>query len=466
LVISKNNTEDLKMNILIIDDEKPLCFALEELFTSEGYRTKSANSSDAALDVLKKEYFDIAILDYQLIGINGLEMLKIIKRDFAWIEVIFITGFGSEKVAIEAIKNGAYDYVKKPFDNDELLNRIGNIKKCILKDSELSAKEFGYYFSNRMMSVVDQVKTVARIDVPVLITGESGTGKELIARLVHNYSMRTGKFIAVNCPAIPVSLIESEFFGSEKGSYTGSVSKKAGFFEMTEDGTLFLDEIGELPYELQSKFLRVIQEKEIIRVGSGLPVKINSRIIAATNLNLEKEIAVNKFREDLYYRLNVINIKLPGLQERKDEIKPLSSMFLKDFNMRYGKRITGFDSELMKKMEEHHWKGNIRELKNKIEKAVIFCKSDIICKEDLVLDDVPSERHQTDTNTSVSSDYSRLPVNLIEAKRINSERFEKEFILHYLEKNNWNVKNTSDEIGLFRQDLYKKIKFHGIKIGE
>lgn len=448
------------MKILIVDDEKALCIALSSLLKHNGYDTIFVNSFDECLSLIKKDFFEIIILDYQLKGRNGLELLSIIKRQHPLTQVILITAFGNENLAITAIKTGAYDYVKKPFDNDELINRVNHIKESFILKSEITKPQDGYFFSVVMNSIIEKVKTLSKTDVPVLLTGESGTGKEIIAKMIHKYSERTGNFIPVNCSAIPENLIESALFGAEKGSFTGAGEKKIGFFESADNGTIFLDEIGEINLDLQTKFLRVLQENEITRVGGNLPVKIRTRVISATNKNIENEVLNNKFREDLFYRLNVIRIHIPPLRERKDEIKSLALVFLKDFSKKYEKNIIGFDKKALDYFQKYEWPGNIRELKNTVEKLVIFSKKEWIEINDLQNENTLKGLIRDDKNMidNLEYDFKSLPVNITQAKRIISSQFEKEFIMYYLKKNNFNITRTGKQIGLHRQDLYKKMK--------
>ena len=464
------------MKILIVDDEKALCIALSSLLKHNGYDTVFTNSFDDCLLMIKKDFFEIIILDYQLKGRNGLEILSIIKRQYPLTQVIFITAFGNENLAITAIKNGAYDYVKKPFDNDELLNRVSHIKESFILKSGVTIPRDGYFFSTAMNSIIEKVKTISKTDVPVLLTGESGTGKEVIAKMIHKYSERTGNFVPVNCSAIPENLIESALFGAEKGSYTGASERKMGFFESADKGSIFLDEIAELPIDLQAKFLRVLQENEITRVGGSLPVKIKTRVISATNKDIENEVKNNKFREDLFYRLNLIRIHIPSLRERRDEIKPLAQVFLKDFSKKYEKNIIGFDEKVLDYFQKYEWPGNIRELKNTVEKSVIFSKREWIETGDLEIGNLEICNLQNENTLKISTgddnkaaagedyDFKALPANITQAKKIISSKFEKEFIIYYLKKNNFNITRTGSEIGLHRQDLYKKMKELGIKI--
>ncbi|HPO49432.1 MAG TPA: sigma-54 dependent transcriptional regulator [Spirochaetota bacterium] len=474
------------MNVLIVDDEPSLRFALSELLSGEKYSVFTAASGEETISILENQNIDIAILDYHLPGINGVELLTLIKQNYKWIQVILITAYGSETVAINAIKNGAYDYITKPFDNETLLNRLSHIRESITTKKNENEAAFGSYFSPIMISLIEKVKAVASADIPILITGESGSGKELIAKNCHYHSGRNGKFVSINCSAIPASLIESELFGSEKGAYTGAISRKTGLFELADNGTIFLDEIGETPLDIQAKLLRVLQEGEIVRVGGGLPIKINSRVVAATNRDLPTEIKNGNFREDLFYRLNVIEINVPPLRKRKEEIKPLATMFLNEFNNKYKKEILGFEEDAMESALNYSWRGNIRELKNRIEQATILCGKQWITALDMQISNEISNNNSfgaSDNKTEKSDkkseevldndktilerknifDFQNLPTNLVAAKKDISLVFEKEFILYYLNKNGWNVKATSDEIGLCRQDLYKKMKSLGIQ---
>jgi DNA-binding NtrC family response regulator len=468
------------MKILIVDDEESVIFALTELLTNEGYEISSAPSAELALSRLENEKFEISLVDYNLPGINGIDLLTVIRKNYSWMEVIIITAFGSEKIAIDAVKKGAYDYISKPFSNVMITNRVNHIRDIIFSKHDKSADEFGSYFSPVMNNIMEKIKTVAHSDIPVLITGESGTGKELIAKSCHHHSGRKGKFISINCSALPENLIESELFGAEKGAFTGSISQKIGLFERADNGTIFLDEIGDMAYELQAKLLRVIQENELRRIGSNDNIRINARVVAATNIDIEDRVKKNTFREDLFYRLNVVRIRIPSLKNRKEEIRPLSLVFLNDFNMKYHKEIKGFDDDAMIEIENYPWPGNIRELKNKIEHAVVICNSGWITSDYLSIDDIETEDNHDDDGDIINpeeyknlkieknsgygfSDFSSLPISFIEAKKIVSDEFDKKFILHHLNKYNWNVKMTAEKIGLSRQDLYKKMKKVGIK---
>jgi DNA-binding NtrC family response regulator len=478
--------ENNKIKLLIVDDEESIRFALSELFNGQDFTIKTSSSGEEALNIIENEAIDIVIADYQLKGINGIELLKKIKVRYNHIQVLLITAFGSEDIAVTAIKNGAFDYISKPFKNEELINRVNHIKNVLLNQKIQFEKDDGYYFSGIMNSLIEKVKTVAKTDAPVLITGESGTGKELMARICHKYSNCSGKFVTINCSALPAALIESELFGAEKGSYTDAYKTKIGLFEAADQGTLFLDEIGDMPIELQSKLLRVLQEEEILRIGGNDPIKISTRIIAATNKNIENEVKNKTFREDLYYRLNVIRINIPSLRERKEEISPISLMFLNEFKKKYKKNIAGFDIHAQQLILDYSWPGNVRELRNKIEQAVILTNSEWIGINELFigekklisnkLENINEIRQNNEKNIklknkeidnsnlfAIKKEFNELPKDLIKAKKTISKEFEKKYIIYYLNKNNWNVSVTAKEIGLYRQDLYKKIKELNIK---
>lgn len=375
--------------VLVVDDEANQRNILKTILSEEGYETHTAASGEEALKVVKNFNPDVVLTDLKMEGIDGLELTERIKNFKDAPEVILMTAFGTIATAIEAMKKGAYHYLEKPLDKDKVLStlRLALEKKDLLrKNEELRQALFdrfrieGIVGTSRIMkNVVEMIKKVSHSPVTVLILGESGTGKELVARAVHYNSPRNTKhFTAINCAAIPETLLESELFGYEPGAFTGATSRKIGLFEATNGGTMFLDEIGDLPVMTQSKILRVLQEKEIRRIGGREPIKVDVRIIAATNKDLEKEMQSGGFREDLYYRLRVVTVELPPLRDRNEDIPELARYFIERYNNEFGKRVKGLDDAAMKALLEYNWPGNIRQLESVIERAVIMSDSDTI----------------------------------------------------------------------------------------
>ena len=459
------------MNVLVADDEKIIRVSLTELLEGEGFKVFQASNGNEVFNALQRERIHAAIVDYQMPGMNGLEILNRIKMEFSSVEVIMITAFGNENIAISAIRNGAFDYISKPFNNDELVNRLRHIEK-IIKNEESDIDDC-LFLSPEMKKIIETVKSISHADVPVLITGESGTGKEIIARLVHHYSNRKGKFVAINCSAIPLTLMESELFGAVKGSYTGASSDRPGHFREADRGTLFLDEIGDMALDMQAKLLRAVQEGMILSVGTSEPVKVDVRIVAATNRDIEADVAERKFREDLYYRINVIRITMPSLKERRDEIIPLANLFLRKFSDKYKKNIEGFSDEILEIMLSYNWPGNIRELQNRIEKWVLLSKDHIISTDVCDIDNNTqgginqSKKKSGGLSRGINADpvfdFNVLPRDFSTAKKIINENFEKKFILYHLNDNNNNITKTAEATGIFRQHLHTKIKKHKIK---
>jgi two-component system response regulator AtoC len=374
-----------KASILVVDDEKSMRESIHMLLR-EDYYIHLAKSGKEAIKIIKNHSIDLVLLDIRLPEIDGIEVLKIIKGIDDSIEVIMVTAVIMVKHAVEAIRHGAYDYITKPFDIDALQEQVEKVleKRTLLQENTLLRRmiEKDYQFekivgkSKEIREVFKIIDDVARSNATVLLSGESGTGKELVARAIHNRSQRKDKlFVAVNCAAIPENLLESELFGHERGSFTGAHERQIGKFEIANCGTLFLDEIGSMPLPMQAKLLRAIQQKEIERVGAGYPTPIDVRIISATNSDLRSAIKKYKFREDLYYRLNVIPIHLPPLRERKEDISLLANHFLHKYNREFGKHIKGLKKEAMELLANYEWPGNIRELENLIERLVVLTKA-------------------------------------------------------------------------------------------
>lgn len=388
-----------KGSLLIVEDERLQREILEDFLKKKGYQIASVGTVKEAKEILHISDINLVLLDWRLPDGDGLEFLSYLKENFPLIPVIMITAFASIDHAVASMKKGAYHYLSKPINLEELLlviERALNEYKLtkevfLLKErlkylskDEWKSPEGLIAESPAMKKILALVNKIAETQAPVLITGESGTGKEVIAKLIHQLSPRKeGPFIKINCAAIPETLLEAELFGYEKGAFTGAVYAKPGLFELAEGGTLFLDEIGELPLSLQAKLLRVIQDQTFRRLGSLKELKVNFRLITATNRNLEEMIKNGLFREDLFWRLNVINLHLPPLKERKEDILPLTQFFIEKFNRKYGKNIKGVSQEALSALYQHSFPGNVRELENRIERGIILAEGEILTKEDL-----------------------------------------------------------------------------------
>jgi DNA-binding NtrC family response regulator len=383
--------------IIVIDDEQRQRGILKTILEEEGYEVHEAPSAEKGLELISTFSPDVVLTDLKMGGISGLQLLEVLPDDAIKPAVVIMTAYGTISSAVEAMKKGAFDYLSKPLDKDSIVlivqkavERMQLIKENARLRNALYEKfsmEGIVGRSKRMQEVLEVAKKVAPTTVTVLIYGESGTGKELIARAVHyNSTRKSGPFTPINCAAIPDNLIESELFGYEPGAFTGASHRKIGLFELSNKGTLFLDEIGELPLLTQTKLLRVLQDKEIRRLGGHDSVKIDVRILAATNKDLEREVAAGKFREDLYYRLKVVTIELPSLKERMEDIPLLINFFITKYNQEFGKRVKGVGEGALKAMKEYYWPGNIRQLESVVERAVLMCDHDIISLDDVRTD--------------------------------------------------------------------------------
>ena len=431
--------------VLVVDDDESMRDMVASILKRE-FRVLRVGTGEAALAVLGKDEVDLLLLDVRLPGISGFEVLNIVKENYAPIEVIMISSITDIETAVQAMKHGAYHYVTKDIDHDQLRSIVHNaserqdLNRQVLALSAQVADQAGREFivgpSRLTRDIIDLVHKIARLSATVLILGESGTGKELLARSIHRESGEPdAPFIAVNLAAIPKELVESTLFGHEKGAFTGAMRQQLGKFELASNGTLFLDEIGDLRQDLQSKLLRAIQEGEIERVGGEKPITTNFRLIAATNVDLEKAVKEGRFREDLYYRVNVIPIKMPALRERSEDIPQLAEFFLNRYNTRFHKNIGGITEPTMAMLKKYWWPGNIRELENLIERLVAVNDKDYIGEED-----IPLEFHfaqlepQGQRTGSLFDDATRT--------------FERNFILRSLEKCGWNVTATSEYLGM------------------
>lgn len=444
----------VKPVVLIVDDEEGIRETLSGIFEDEGCSVVTANSGEEALDLLKEQNPDLILLDIWLPGIDGIQTLEEIKALRPDLPVIMISGHGNIELAVKATRLGAYDFLEKPLSLERVLlvskraleKRTLEIEnKALRKDLTKKYRLLGN--SPKMELLREQIKMAAQSNSRVLIMGESGSGKELVARLLHENSKSAGKlFIEVNCAAIPQELIESELFGHEKGSFTGAFESKKGKFELADEGTLFLDEVGDMSLSAQAKVLRVIETQEFQRVGGSKNIKVDVRIISATNKDLKEEVKKGNFREDLLYRLNVIPILVPPLRERKEDIPLLVNYFLDSFAGEYGKKSKKISPEALKMIEAYDWPGNIRELRNVIERLVIMTPSDTITAKNLLIVEQSSQ------------DY--LSYKTMKEAR---DAFEKDFIIKRLEENNWNISKTAEILQMERSNLHKKIKAYNIK---
>jgi len=449
-------------NILVVDDEVNVIESFRQLLEDD-YGVSTATSGEEALEKVEKENLDLVLLDIKMPGMDGIEVLRRIGELKENVDVIMVTAVNTMKTAIEAMKLGAYDYITKPFDVDEVIVSINKALEKRRLTRELSylrsevAKPVKFDniigASEKIRQVYEIVSEMTKNDATVLISGESGTGKELIARAIHFNGLRKDKpFIPVDCASIPENLLESELFGHEKGAFTDATSQKLGRFELANHGTLFLDEIGNLRMDMQGKILRALQEREIHRVGGVRTIKIDVRIISATNIDLKKAIKERKFREDLYYRLNVVPIELPPLRERKEDIPVLVRHFLGIFTREFGKEIKDISSVAMEAFVNYGWPGNVRELRNVIERLVALTREEVISHERLPLDILLSAE-------TGGADIGKEGMLLKEAR----EQFEKHFILGVLGKVNWNQTEAAKVLGIHRNTLMMKIQNLGIR---
>jgi two-component system, NtrC family, nitrogen regulation response regulator NtrX len=451
----------MKETILIIDDEESIRQSLAGILEDEGFVTAEAPNGSEALLMVGREMPDLALLDIWMPGMDGLETLAKLKELHPSLTVVMMSGHGTIETAVRSTKLGAYDFIEKPLSLDKVLVTVRNALDLNRLREEndslrgLVAKEHRMVGESPILrKLKDQIRLVAPTNASVLITGENGTGKELVARAIHYQSPRKGApFVEINCAAIPEELIESELFGHERGAFTGAVARKKGKFDLADGGTIFLDEIGDMSLKTQAKVLRILQERKFERVGGTQTVEVDVRVVAATNKLLDEEIRGGNFREDLYYRLNVIPFRVPALRERREDIPLLVDHFLSQFCDREGKERKRVAPEMLEAMQRYDWPGNIRELKNLVERLVIMTSGSVI-----------TPAHLPDYFTEPLRDGGGRPAVALEANTLREarEEFEKEFILQKLEENGWNVSRTADAIELERSNLYRKMKSYGI----
>jgi DNA-binding NtrC family response regulator len=437
---------DRRKTLLVVDGDDEVRESLTAALRRD-YRVLRAATGEAAFQMMQKEDVDLMLLEVHLRGISGFEVLKIVRENYPRVEIIVISQMKELDTAIEAMRHGAYHYISKDFDIESVRTLFANASErqdlsrdvTRLKEevAEQNEREFVVGPSRSTRAVVELVQKVAKTPATVLVLGESGTGKELLARLIHRESGRpNAPFVAVNLAAIPKELVESALFGHEKGAFTGAIRQQLGKFELAAGGTLFLDEIGDLKYELQAKLLRAIQEEEIERVGGTHPIKTDLRLIAATNVDIEKAVKDGRFREDLYYRLNVIPVRMPALRDRLEDLPELAQFFLRKYSIKFRKNVQGIAESTLDILSSYWWPGNIRELENLIERLVAISDKDWITDEDL-----PYELHvaKLDTQDQASTE------NLLERAL---STFERNFIVRALEKSSWNVTATSKALGI------------------
>ncbi|MFC1829488.1 sigma-54-dependent transcriptional regulator [Thermodesulfobacteriota bacterium] len=446
----------MKSKILVVDDDTSLRKLLDTVLTAEGYEVTLSSDGQEAVKFVEKQFFDLILMDIRMAQMDGIEALKRVKEISSGIQVIIMTAYASVKTAIDALKSGAYDYLTKPLDIDELKILVARaLHQVQLEQDNRRLKERlddRFNFSNiianspSMLQVFELLAQVSPSEANVLITGESGTGKELIANAIHQNSYRKERpFIKVNCAALPENLLESELFGHEKGAFTGAVAKRKGRFREAHLGSIFLDEIGEMSPATQAKILRVLQEREFEPVGSSNTVQVDTRIVAATNKNLQDEIRDGRFREDLYYRLNVINIDIPPLRERSDDIFLLAETFLKKYAEKNHVFIKGFTPMARDMLVRHDWPGNVRELENVVERSVIMARSDLISHEEL-----------PDSFKKYASEDQAKKIDLTPGRSLKD--VEREMIIRTVEQTGGNRTHAAKILGISRRTLQLKLK--------
>jgi len=454
--------------LLIVDDEPGSRYGIRKALTQFRFSVQEATTGKEALDKIRQLAPDLVILDVNLPEMDGLSVLSEVQRENPMLPVIVITAYGSERIAVDAMKRGAYDYVSKPYDIDELrlvvsraLERLELKQENIQLRKELERRSgFGPILGQTitMRKVYDMVEKVSLSDITVLIHGESGTGKELVAREIHRRSSRHNKpFITMNCAALPENLIESELFGHERGAFTGAVRQRKGKFELAADGTIFLDEIGDMSLNTQSKILRILQEKKFERLGGDQTLEVDVRILSATHKDLLVEIQNGNFRNDLYYRLKVIDIEIPPLRDRKEDIPLLVEHYLSEFSKKHNKKMEGIDPEGLRLFLRYHWPGNVRQLVNTLERAVVLASGSVLRKEDL-----PNELElPSGFSDSYLDDLMHLPFKQAKEKIVT--RFMKEYLTKRLNDNEGNISHTAAELGIRRQSLQAMMRRLGIK---
>jgi len=457
-----------KAQLLIVDDEPASRYGIKKALSSFRFTIQEAGTGKEALQKIAQLGPDLVILDLNLPEMDGLSVLSELRKENCTARVIVITAYGSEKIAVEAMKRGAYDYIAKPYDIEELRMVVSHALESLqlkVENQELRReleKRSGYGTilgqTLAMRKVSDLIDKVSQTDITVLIQGESGTGKELVAREIHRRSLRYNRpFVAMNCAALPENLIESELFGHEKGAFTGAVKQRKGKFEAAHEGTIFLDEIGDMSLNTQSKILRILQERKFERLGGNETLEVDVQIISATHKDLLKEMEAGNFRKDLYYRLKVIDIVIPPLRERREDIPLLVEHYLQEFSSRHAKKIRGVEPGALRQMMNYHWPGNVRQLVNMLERAVVLASGSM-----LELTDLPEELVLPSSfNSGLLDDLMHLPFR--QAKERITTHFMKEYLARKLHENGGNISHTAAELGIHRQSLQSMMRRLGIK---
>ena len=450
----------MKTKILVVDDEPSHRQMLEAVLTADGYEVQQADDGQEAINSVEERFYDLILMDVRMSRVSGIEALKKIKELSPGIPVIIMTAYASVSTAVDALKSGAYDYLTKPLDIEELKILVSKaLRQRQLEQENVYLRErLGDRFdfsniigrSSAMRDLFETVALVAPTEATVLIVGESGTGKELIANAIHQNSPRKDRpFIKVNCAALPETLLESELFGHEKGAFTGALARKRGRFQLAHSGSIFLDEIGEMSPTTQTKILRVLQEREFEPLGGTQTVKVDTRVVAATNKNLEEEIQEGRFREDLYYRVNVVTLEVPSLRERREDVSLLTDFFLKQYAEKNQRFIKGFTPRATDLLMRHGWPGNVRELENVVERAVIMARGDVISQTEL-----------PDTLRELNAEEEEVGIDLTPGRSL--KEMEREMILRTLEEAGGNRTRSAEILGISRRTLQLKLKEYGI----
>ena len=451
-----------KINILAVDDEQEMLVSYRRILTRAGYGVHTAASARNALDALDEDHtFVLVICDLKMPGMDGMDLLQVIKKDHPYLPVIMVTGHGSLEQGVEAVKSGVFDFIEKPFSTQKLLKSVEDALMQISPQKQ-EGDECGNGYGNMVgnspavLKIFEMIRKVAYGNANVIITGESGVGKELVMRCIHKNSLRRNQaLIPINCGALPASLFESELFGYEKGAFTGAFQAKPGLVELANGGTLFLDEICEMPLNLQVKLLRMLEDRKIRRIGGKTEISVDIRILSATNRDVEAAIEQGLLREDLYFRINTIQINVPPLRERGDDILLLIEHFLNNLNQKYHRQVTALEPAATEMLRKYDWPGNVRELQNIIERAYYLATPPAITSNDL-----PAHL-QTPNSRQRGRDWNHLKYK--EAKELVLEAFEKDYLKYQLEKYNWNISQTAEACAIDRRTIHRLINRFNLK---